>query len=492
MTDIADGQAYERLRATIGVMEDRFGLFDATIASLTMMPSWTRHTEVWATTSLGAVRRDRAGFAITTCQSTIWLRSRGLISSAWNNIESARCAVRGAVAGGRCMRTSDRRTSDGGYVGIWSDVSKIKLAEQRLLTAIEAMDSAFALFDSNDRLVAANDRFVGREVERHLGGLRGRSFEEIIRAFVEIGPSVKGRRSTASNGSAPRRPPPERGRRAVRQQLGDGRWERVSERCTEDGGYVGVWTDITAVKVAEQRLPAAISSMADGFALFDAEDRSFTTIRACRRQSGQAFHGAARPYLRGDHPGVRLQRRHAVAALLDREAWIKRRVEMHRSPADEPFEQQTTNGKWCRVFERRTADGGYLGIWTDISALKDAEARVRDAIESINEGFALLDSDMRFVIVNNNFVSMYPVSGKLAVPGARLEDMLRYGAGHGEYPGIETPAQVEAFVALWMERFTSGDRYLGEGEMPDGSWYLVSHHPTATGGHVSIRADITL
>jgi len=27
--------------------------------------------------------------------------------------------------------------------------------------------------------------------------------------------------------------------------------------------------------------------------------------------------------------------------------------------------------------------------------------------------------------------------------------------------------------------------------MPDGSWYLVSHHPTTTGGFVSIRADIT-
>src|SRR5262249_6084798 len=29
------------------------------------------------------------------------------------------------------------------------------------------------------------------------------------------------------------------------------------------------------------------------------------------------------------------------------------------------------------------------------------------------------------------------------------------------------------------------------GEMPDGRWYLVSHHPTSSGGYVSIRADIT-
>ena len=177
--------------------------------------------------------------------------------------------------------------------------------------------------------------------------------------------------------------------------------------------------------------------------------------------------------------------------MLDRELWIKQRVERHRNPADEPFEQQMTNGKWYRIFERRTADGGCLGIWTDITALKNAEARLRDAIESINEGFALLDSEMHFVVVNSNFVNMYPVSGKLAVPGARLADMLRYGAEHGEYPDIKTPAQVKALVELWMERFTSGDRYLGEGEMPDGSWYLVSHHPTATGGYVSIRADIT-
>jgi signal transduction histidine kinase len=178
-------------------------------------------------------------------------------------------------------------------------------------------------------------------------------------------------------------------------------------------------------------------------------------------------------------------------ALLDREAWIRRRVEMHHNPSGEPFEQQTTDGKWYRISERRTADGGCLGIWTDITALKNAEARLRDAIESVNEGFALFDPEMRYVIANSNLIKMYPVSGKLAKPGARLEDVLRYGAEHGEYPGVETPAQIDAFVKLWMDRFTSAERYLGEGEMPDGRWYLVSHHPTSNGGYVSIRADIT-
>ncbi len=499
LTDITPMvQAQEQLRAAINVMEDGFGLFDAddriVLYNAAFMDEGTRKVlgedvtgrkfeEVVRAFAYHDMPVDTPDF-----DREAWIAER---MERHRNPPAAPIEVQ--WSGGRCMRISERRTSDGGYVGIWSDVSRIKLAEQRLLTAIDAMDSGFALFDAEDRLVAANERFVDPDMQRQLGGIVGRSFEEIIRAFVEFGPSVKGSEidrerwiqdRVTRHRSAEGKP--------FEIQLGDGRWERVSERRIEDGGYVGIWTDITAVKVAKQRLLAAIDSMADGFALFDAEDRlvchnkGFMDDSASRNfpdPRGHTFEEIIRAFAYNDVT--------AVAALLDREAWIKQRVEMHRNPAEEPFEQQTTDGKWHRVFERRTADGGCVGIWTDISAQKKAEALVRDAIESINEGFALLDSDMRFVIVNSNFASMYPVSGKLAVPGARFEDMLRYGAEHGEYPGIETPAQIEAFVTLWMERFTSGERYLGEGEMPDGSWYLVSHHPTATGGHVSIRADIT-
>jgi two-component system cell cycle sensor histidine kinase PleC len=232
--------------------------------------------------------------------------------------------------------------------------------------------------------------------------------------------------------------------------------------------------------------------MPDGFALFDADDRLLYHNKGFMDDSlskhfpdprGHTFEEIIRTFTYNDVT--------AVEALLDREGWIKRRVERHRSPTDEPFEQQTTDGKWFRIAERRTADGGYLGIWTDITALKNAEARLRDAIESINEGFALFDAEMRFVIANSNFARMYPISGKLVKQGMQLEEMLRFGAENGEYPGVATPAQADAFVKSWMDRYASGERYLGEGEMPDGHWYLVSHHPTSSGGYVSIRADIT-
>jgi PAS domain S-box-containing protein len=499
LTDITPlVQAQEQLRAAISVMEDGFGLFDAddrvVLYNEPFLDEGTRKVLGNDVTGRKFEEIVRA-FAYNDMPVTDpnFDREAWIAERMERHHNPPELPIEVEWGGGRWMRISERRTAGGGYVGIWSDVTEIKLAERRLLTAIDAMDSGFALFDAEDRLVAANERFVGRAVEQHLGGLAGRSFEEIIRAFNEIGASVKGSvvqgeewvKERVAHHRNPDGVP-------LEQQLGDGRWERVSERRTDDGGYVGIWTDITPMKLAEQRLLAAIETMVDGFALFDAEDRlvyynkGFMDDSAAKNfpnPRGRTFEEIIRAFAYNDVT--------AVAALVGREGWIKQRVAMHRNPADEPFEQQQTDGKWYRISERRTADGGCVGIWTDISALKHAEARLRDAIESVNEGFALFDPEMRYVVVNSNFVEMYPVSGKLAKPGANLEDMLRYGAENGEYPGVETPDQVEAFAKLWMDRFSSSERYLGEGEMPDGRWYLVSHHPTANGGYVSIRADIT-
>ncbi len=47
---------------------------------------------------------------------------------------------------------------------------------------------------------------------------------------------------------------PEEGARAFEAQLEGGRWLKVTERRTKDGGYVSVGTDITALKRHEERL----------------------------------------------------------------------------------------------------------------------------------------------------------------------------------------------------------------------------------------------
>jgi signal transduction histidine kinase/CHASE1-domain containing sensor protein/CheY-like chemotaxis protein/integral membrane sensor domain MASE1 len=248
----------------------------------------------------------------------------------------------------------------------------------------------------------------------------------------------------------------------------------------------------SALREAEERLRAAIGVMESGFALFDAEDRlvlyNDSFVDSGSRARFGSLIGRTATEIFAAFAEAELT---AMQALKDREAWLAWRLDQHRNPPTEPLEVQWTDGRWMRVTERRTADGGYVGLWTDITAVKQAEARLRDAIESINESFVLLDRDLRIVMVNSEAQRMYPVSGPVFKAGTLMEDVLRYGAAHGEYPDIDGPEEVEAFVRQWKETYASSTTFVGEGRLANGGCILISHHATSDGGFVNVYTDIT-
>jgi diguanylate cyclase (GGDEF)-like protein/PAS domain S-box-containing protein len=267
----------------------------------------------------------------------------------------------------------------------------------------------------------------------------------------------------------------------------------------QDHGGVAVYRDVSIERTLqntiarnERRFKEAVDAMENGFALFDADDRLLIYNDGFMNAEqeadfgnpiGHTFDELTRAFAFG--------RLSAVDAEKDREAWIRWRMEVHRNPPPTPVEIQWNDGRWMRVIERRTADGGYVGVWTDITALKVAETRLRDAIENIPEGFMLLDGDLVLKLVNRRILDLYPASAEAFVPGNSLEHILRFGAKRGEYPGVSSPAQVESFVKHWMTRFRGTEPLFSEGAFTDGRWVLVSHRRTAGGDFVSIRTDIT-
>jgi CHASE1-domain containing sensor protein len=381
--------------------------------------------------------------------------------------------------------------------GIAEQMTKaLAASNERLHAAINVMEDGFALFDPDDRIVLYNDGFLDEGTRKVIGSnVTGRKFEEIVRAFAYCGGMGRTDANFDPEAWIARRMDLHRNPPAspLEVQWSGGRWMRISERRTSDGGYVGIWSDVTEIKLAEQRLTTAIDAMDSGFALFDANDvllihnKGFIDDNIARNFGGDAKGRSFEEIIRAFATNAVTL---AGAEPID-EAWIQRRLQRHRDPPAEPFEQQMSDGSWVRVSERRTADGGYLGTWTDITELKRIETQLRDAIASINEGFALFDSDLRCVVANSRLRHLYPISGYLALPGAKLEDMLRHGAENGEYPGVEGPEAVDAFVRLWMSCFASGEAFVGETELAGDRWLMVSHHPTGSGGYVSIRADIT-
>ncbi len=136
-------------------------------------------------------------------------------------------------------------------IGIAMDVTEAQrmaertvTADTRLRDAIESISEAFVLWDSQNRLVLCNSKF--------------QSLHELPDDAIQVGTSFD---TIATVGRHPvTRTPlkpedkPEEGSRAFEAQLSNGRWLKIAERRTKDGGYVSVGTDITPLKRHEERL----------------------------------------------------------------------------------------------------------------------------------------------------------------------------------------------------------------------------------------------
>ena len=118
--------------------------------------------------------------------------------------------------------------------------------------------------------------------------------------------------------------------------------------------------------------------MSECFALFDAEDR----LVLCNEKY-RAMHMELASLI---GPGVTFEEiirasaeaGHIAEAAGRIEQWVAERLARHRNP-DGPFEHQVTNGRWFLIDERRTRDGGIVGVRTDITRLKQQERALRDS-----------------------------------------------------------------------------------------------------------------
>lgn len=149
----------------------------------------------------------------------------------------------------------------GGKRVLWCDITALKqaekaqrLSEQRLIEAIESSSEGFVFYDAEDRLVLCNTCYRDLLYAGHENDVSpGRTFESIVRQSAERGyvKDAEGRIEewVAERLSRHRSP----GEPQV-QQRSDGRWVMVSERRTDDGGAVAVYSDITELKQREEDL----------------------------------------------------------------------------------------------------------------------------------------------------------------------------------------------------------------------------------------------
>lgn len=161
-----------------------------------------------------------------------------------------------------------------------------------------------------------------------------------------------------------------------------GHWIWLRVRCelshaAADGGLhlIGIAVDITEQKSlaeksveADLRLRDAIETIPEAFVLWDADDR----LVLCNSHF-QRLHRLPDSAV---SPGT------SYETVIEVGSMPEVRTRLHESgvpaPGARTFEAQLDDGSWLHISERRTKDGGYVSVGTDITRIKAHEQKLVD------------------------------------------------------------------------------------------------------------------
>ena len=167
-----------------------------------------------------------------------------------------------------------------------------------------------------------------------------------------------------------------------RMQHTDGHWIWLRVRCELSQGpadaglhLIGIAVDITEQKSlaektveADLRLRDAIETIPEAFVLWDAGDR----LVLCNSHF-QRLHKLPDSAVT---PGT------SYETVIEVGRMPEVRTRLHESGVQTPgartFEAQLDDGSWLHISERRTKDGGYVSVGTDITRIKEHEQKLVD------------------------------------------------------------------------------------------------------------------
>jgi len=139
-----------------------------------------------------------------------------------------------------------------------------------------------------------------------------------------------------------------------------------------------------------------------------------------------------------------------------------------------------------RALGELAASNAALGSARD--AADEAQRRLRDAIESINEGFAIFDADDRLVLCNQTYLGLWPAVADQIVPGIRFDEIAELV--RDDRTALDEMIAPDRWISERMAQHVvaSGGHVHA---MADGRWIQINELRTSEGGIVGVYTDIT-
>ncbi|MFN3852840.1 MAG: PAS-domain containing protein [Phreatobacter sp.] len=415
------------------------------------------------------------------------------------------------LADGRYVSTRSRPVGTNGWVLICEDVTareraaaELREQHRRFDAALNNMSHGLCMFDADERLIVCNDGYISifradpqvvkpgvtlRDIFVHgiaLGLYPGRTADDL----------VERRMGAIRRGES----------QCYDTQLGDGRTIEISTRPLADGGWIGIFEDVTerrrieaerAAAITEAReknllMDATLDAMAQGLCVFD---RDFRVIVMNRRYL--EIYGLDPAFAR---PGVAMLDliRHSVARNVHAEGYcaeaiyadfVSRLIE-NKEPV---LHRRLADGRIIAVRIRPMADDGWVATFEDITEREQAADQLREqhrrfdaALNNMAHGLAMLDEKLNLIVCNRRYLEMYRMSPDVVKPGASMLEIVRHSIAQGNYTDISAEQLVESY----FQRLEAGD-YVSQRTLADGRVFSVVYQPMPHGGWVAIHEDIT-
>lgn len=253
---------------------------------------------------------------------------------------------------------------------------------------------------------------------------------------------------------------------------------------------------------AERRLWGALDAIAEGFVIYDRNDRIVMMNSAF-----MSLHADLGADLEVGLTFRELLSLGAAARIWDLEDadpddWVERQLVRRDADMVDGAEIRCGDGGWVLWKEVVMANGERAGLRIDISSAKDreialrearhaaeqAETRLMAAIDALEDSFVLYDSQDRLVIQNRRSYDLMTSGFEGAAPRMRFEDILRIGIESGTI--LDAAGREDEWFRERMAAFRNPGEPI-EQRFADGRIFRITERKTDQGDTVSLRVDIT-
>ncbi|MBV9704319.1 MAG: PAS-domain containing protein, partial [Methylobacteriaceae bacterium] len=356
---------------------------------------------------------------------------------------------------------------------------RLQLQNGILQQALNNMSQGLCMFDTHRHLITCNARYV------ELYGLPpdltrpGTPLRQILEYRVAQGLVPPGDAESYVHDRL--RVAAENKRSRTFIEFADGRVFAVDHQPMADGGYVATFDDVSErlraeaelirtradaqkaraqaeraaqeARAAHERLREAFDLVPEALALFDAQGRHVLWNRRYAELHPDMAGGVVVGTPFKDTLLAGLAAKRYPEAVGREQEWLAERLALHAA-AQSTHEQHVSNDRWVRIEERRTADGGNIGIRIDITDLKRREASFRLLFKHNPIPMWVHDIEtLKFLDVNEAAVEHYGYSRDEFLAMSILD--IRPPPERGE--GCETGAVMSGSGRTWRHRKRSGE-----------------------------------